>query len=212
MSLFLDFTTISEGFPGGRESTCWYKRHWRLGFYPWVGKILWRMKWQPTPAFLPRKIPWTEEPGRLQVAKSWTWLSNWACTVTEDKNKHLCALGVKKGFFPIKIWSQKKIWKQYLMSIPDVNLHEKKTRFGKLGFLLTFGFAPIQKYCLEAFEMKPHMTEKFSLNSWAALWLGAETQWWAASLSNPIPESTNQVMNYRQGCQFPPSEWNHTRS
>ena len=23
-------------------------------------------------------IPWTEEPGRLQVEKSWTWLSDWA--------------------------------------------------------------------------------------------------------------------------------------
>ena len=26
---------------------------WRLGFYPWVGKIPWRRKWQPTPIFLP---------------------------------------------------------------------------------------------------------------------------------------------------------------
>ena len=24
-------------------------------FYPWVGKIPWRRKWQPTPVFLPRK-------------------------------------------------------------------------------------------------------------------------------------------------------------
>jgi len=23
------------------------------GFYPWVGKIPWRRKWQPTPVFLP---------------------------------------------------------------------------------------------------------------------------------------------------------------
>ena len=28
--------------------------------------IPWRSKWQPTPVFLPRKTPWTEEPGRLQ--------------------------------------------------------------------------------------------------------------------------------------------------
>jgi len=35
------------------------------GFHPWVGKILWRRKWQPTPVSLPRKIPWTEQPGRL---------------------------------------------------------------------------------------------------------------------------------------------------
>ena len=33
-------------------------------FNPWVGKILWRWEWQPTPVFLPGKS-WTEEPGRL---------------------------------------------------------------------------------------------------------------------------------------------------
>ena len=37
--------------------------HW---FDPWVRKIPWRRKWQPIPVFLPGKIPWTEEPGRLQ--------------------------------------------------------------------------------------------------------------------------------------------------
>ena len=37
----------------------------RPGFDPWGGKISWRKKWQPTPVFLPKKIPWTEEPGRL---------------------------------------------------------------------------------------------------------------------------------------------------
>ena len=35
----------------------------------WVGKIPWRRVWQPTPVFLPRESPWTEEPGRLGVAK-----------------------------------------------------------------------------------------------------------------------------------------------
>ena len=30
------------------------KRH---GFSPWVGKILWRTAWQPTPVFLPRESP-----------------------------------------------------------------------------------------------------------------------------------------------------------
>ena len=28
--------------------------------------IYWRKKWQPTPVFLPGKVPWMEEPGRLQ--------------------------------------------------------------------------------------------------------------------------------------------------
>ena len=47
------------------------------GFNPWVRKIPWKMKWQPTPVFLPEKShgqrslagysPW--------VSKSQTWLS-----------------------------------------------------------------------------------------------------------------------------------------
>ena len=27
-------------------------------------KILWRRAWQPTPVFLPKESPWTEEPAR----------------------------------------------------------------------------------------------------------------------------------------------------
>ena len=36
----------------GKEPACNARRP---GFNPWVGKILWRRKWLPTPAFLPRK-------------------------------------------------------------------------------------------------------------------------------------------------------------
>ena len=32
-----------------QESACQCRRH---GFDPWVGKILWKRKWQPTPVFL----------------------------------------------------------------------------------------------------------------------------------------------------------------
>ena len=35
-------------------------------FDPWVWKIPWRRAWQPTPVFLPRESPWTEEPDGLQ--------------------------------------------------------------------------------------------------------------------------------------------------
>ena len=57
------------GFPGGvsgKELACQCRRCKRCGFNPWVAKIPCRKKWQPTPVFLPEKIPWTEEPGRLQ--------------------------------------------------------------------------------------------------------------------------------------------------
>ena len=50
----------------GKELACQYERLKRPGFDPWVGKIPWRRVWQPTPVFLPREFPWTEEPGRLK--------------------------------------------------------------------------------------------------------------------------------------------------
>ena len=39
----------------GKEFTCQFRRHKRYRLDPWVGKILWRKKWQPTPVFLPGK-------------------------------------------------------------------------------------------------------------------------------------------------------------
>ena len=45
-----------EVFPrwlSGKESAYQCKRHRRCTFGPWVGKIPWRRKWQPTPVFLP---------------------------------------------------------------------------------------------------------------------------------------------------------------
>ena len=36
----------------GKELACQYRSH---RFDPWVRKIPWRRKWQPTPVFLPRK-------------------------------------------------------------------------------------------------------------------------------------------------------------
>ena len=36
-----------------KEPACQCRRHKRLGFHPWVRKIPWRRKWQPTPIFLP---------------------------------------------------------------------------------------------------------------------------------------------------------------
>ena len=43
-------------FPGGtvgKESACQGRRCKRLGFDPWVRKIPWSRKWQPTPVLLP---------------------------------------------------------------------------------------------------------------------------------------------------------------
>ena len=55
------------GFPGGasrKEVACQCRRRKRREFDPWIGKIPWRMKWQPT-LVLAWNIPWTEETGGL---------------------------------------------------------------------------------------------------------------------------------------------------
>jgi len=45
------------------KNACQCRRHRRCGFDPWVGKIPWRRKWQPTPVFLPGESQ--EKTGRL---------------------------------------------------------------------------------------------------------------------------------------------------
>ena len=49
-------TSFILGFPRGtsaEEPSCHCRRRKRHGFDPWVRKIPWRRKWQPTPLFLP---------------------------------------------------------------------------------------------------------------------------------------------------------------
>ena len=62
----------------GKESTCRCRRSW---FDPWVGKISWRRKWQPTPVSLARKshrqrslAGYIQSMGKQRVV---TWLSGW---------------------------------------------------------------------------------------------------------------------------------------
>ena len=44
--------------------------HRRCGFDPWVGKISWRRKWQPTPVFFPGK---SHRQRNLVGYSSWGW-------------------------------------------------------------------------------------------------------------------------------------------
>ena len=46
---------LAWGFPGGSDGSV-YLQCGRPGFDPWVGKIPWRRKWQPTPVLLPGKF------------------------------------------------------------------------------------------------------------------------------------------------------------
>ena len=54
--LLLRYPMVTYSLPGGtsgKEPACQCRRHKRHGFDPWVGKIPWRRKWQPTPVFFP---------------------------------------------------------------------------------------------------------------------------------------------------------------
>ena len=44
------------GGASGKEPSCQCRRHKICEFDPWVGKIPWRRKWQPTPVFLPEEF------------------------------------------------------------------------------------------------------------------------------------------------------------
>ena len=51
----------------GKESACMqYRRHKRCGFSPWVGEFPWPRELVTHSIILAWRIPWTEEPGRLQ--------------------------------------------------------------------------------------------------------------------------------------------------
>ena len=55
-SCVLPFSSCLQSFPAsGKEPACQFRRHKRRRFDPWVGKIPWRRKWQPTPVFMPGK-------------------------------------------------------------------------------------------------------------------------------------------------------------
>ena len=76
MQILILFYVHRGDFPWWLRRICLQCR--RPGFNLWVGKILWRRKWQPTPVFLPGESPWTEEPGRLQSMGSQRIGHNWA--------------------------------------------------------------------------------------------------------------------------------------
>ena len=58
----------------GKESACQCKRHRRYIFDPWIRKIPWRRKWQPTPVFLPEN---SMERGAWQATVHGVFGVNW---------------------------------------------------------------------------------------------------------------------------------------
>ena len=92
-----------KAFTGGpvlKEAACQYRRH---GFSPWIGEITWRMKWQPTPVFLP---------GKPQGQRSWVGYSPWGLErvrhdlATKQRNKWMLKVNKVKivQMFPDLSW------------------------------------------------------------------------------------------------------------
>ena len=67
----------------------------RPRFNPWVRKIPWRRKWQPTPVRLPGKsYGWMEEPGRLQSMGSQRVRDDFISTCTLDYEGRSLMMGL----------------------------------------------------------------------------------------------------------------------
>ena len=72
---FLPYLMGFPGGTGGKESACQCRRC-KPRFDPWVGKILWRRKWQPAPVFLPG-----ESHGQRSLANH----SPWGCEESKSR-------------------------------------------------------------------------------------------------------------------------------
>ena len=73
----------TESFPDGARSkvpACQCRRCERHDSDPWVGKIPWKRAWQTHSSIYDWRIPWTEEPGRLQSVGPQRVTRNWAYT------------------------------------------------------------------------------------------------------------------------------------
>ena len=71
-------------YPGGtsgKESACQGRRCKGYGLDPWVGKITWRRKWQPTPVFFP---------GQSHGQRSLVGYGSWGHKES-DTTEHMCA-------------------------------------------------------------------------------------------------------------------------
>ena len=89
LALFYDRASLVAR---GKESTCQCRRR---GFNPWVGKMPWRRKWQPTLVFLHRG--WTEESGGLRFTGSQRVRHDGAYGTSTQRAGERLELGADRG-------------------------------------------------------------------------------------------------------------------
>ena len=93
----------SNDFPGGSDGKASAYNAGDPGFNPWVGKSLWRRKWQPTPVFLLGKSP---------RRRSLVGYSPWGCKesdTTEQLHFHSFTTVMKPHKNP-KAWCRWSVW------------------------------------------------------------------------------------------------------
>ena len=75
---------LLEGFPDGTVVKCQGRRHKIHGFDPWVRKIPWSRKWQPTPVFLPGRFN-----GQRSLADYHPWVTNSQTQMSDWVHTHI---------------------------------------------------------------------------------------------------------------------------
>ena len=91
--LLFCFLGGTSGKKKKKKPACQSRRHKRCGFNPWVRKILWRKKWQPTPVLLP---------GKSHGQRSLVGYSLWGCSVGHDWSDSACTHTPIISWFPQK--------------------------------------------------------------------------------------------------------------
>ena len=140
------------GFPGGasgKEPTWQCRRCKRLGFHPWVRKIPWRRKRQPTPVFLPGESHGQRSMAGYspQVTKSRTWLKQLststykACRLTS-----LLLYNLKARVF---------VWSKDILSITTNHnsIYWTFTRFKAMGVEMWKTVTKPQHYHLKGYNL-----------------------------------------------------------
>ena len=100
----LSWIIIMDGFLGGASgklSACQCRRCKRGSFHPWVKKITWSRKWQPTPVFLP---------GESHGQRNLVGYSPWSCRVRRDRastHVHMHACTYYNGCVLVKFLGKK---------------------------------------------------------------------------------------------------------
>ena len=78
------------------------RRHKPCRFDPWVGKIPWSRKWQPTPVFLPGKFHGQRSLEGYQGARH-DWMTEHVYPFTSLNCHHFSSPGKKKNLYPIDL-------------------------------------------------------------------------------------------------------------